>query len=102
MWLRIWGCLAVGVLGLATRTATADDDRAGRLEFIEAPSRDELDSVVSSVISPDGKFLYASAWKPATINVFARDLRAGRLESKQRVTEPENLAGVTGLTLSPD
>jgi 6-phosphogluconolactonase (cycloisomerase 2 family) len=102
MRLRIWGCLAAGVLGLTASTAAADDDRAGRLEFIEAPSRDELDSVVTSVISPDGKFLYASAWKPASINVFARDLRTGRLESKQRVTEPENLAGVTGLTLSPD
>jgi 6-phosphogluconolactonase (cycloisomerase 2 family) len=102
MWLRFWGCLAVGLLGLSTSTAWAADDRVGRLEFVEAPARDELDSVNTSVISPDGKFLYASAWKRAALSVFARDPRTGRLESKQTITDPENLAGATGLTVSGD
>ncbi len=102
MRLRVGGCLAAGLLGLATAVAGAEDEKAGRLEFVEAQARAELDSVNTSVISPDGKFLYASAWKLATISVFSRDARTGRLESKQTTTDPENLGGVTGLTLSPD
>jgi hypothetical protein len=82
---------------------SADDPIAGgRLKLVESPPRDELDSVVKAVLSPDGKFLYASSCKLASVLTFARDAQTGKLELKQTITDPDILAGVTGLGLSPD
>ncbi len=57
---------------------------------------------MKSVLSPDGKFLYASSWKLSSVVTFARDAQTGKLELKQTITDPDILAGVTGLGLSPD
>src|SRR5262249_49569221 len=50
----------------------------------------------------DGRFLYASSWRLAIVTVFARDPETGKLELKQTITDPDNLNGVTGFSLSPD
>ncbi len=70
-------------------------------KLIESAPRDALDSVVTAVISPDGKFLYASSWKLGAVLTFARDQQTGKLDLKQTVIDPENLAGVGGLALQP-
>jgi 6-phosphogluconolactonase (cycloisomerase 2 family) len=96
-----WVPLFVIVFGVTTAWAFDPPER-GRLKLVESVVRDDLDSVVKAVISPDGKFLYATSWKPSTILTFARDAKTGKLSLKQRISEPENLAGVTGFALSPD
>src|SRR4051794_37587949 len=58
----------------------------GRLELVEAVPRDDLASTVSAAISPDGRFLYSSAWSVASLTVFARDPQSGRLQHRQTVT----------------
>ena len=102
MWRRAWGCILGCFLATASGGVLAQDDRAGRLELVESPARDELDGVVTSSITPDGKFLYASSWKAATLDAFARDPKTGRLELKQTINDSEILGGATGLALSPD
>ncbi len=91
-----WVAGFVVVFGVVTASAQ-DSSEGGRLKFIEAAPRDELDSVVTAVISPDGKFLYASSWKLGAVLTFARDQQTGKLNLKQTVIDPENLAGVGGL-----
>ena len=96
-----WVSVFAFVLGMSV--AHADDkDPGGRLKLVESVPRDELNSVVTAVVSPDGRFLYASSWRTGIVTVFARDLETGRLELKQTITDPDNLNGVTGFSLSPD
>ncbi len=102
MWTLARGCALGCLLVIACDAALAQDDRAGRLELVESPARDELDGVVTSFITPDGKFLYASSWKAGTLDAFARDPKTGRLELKQTINDSEILGGATGLALSPD
>ena len=96
-----WVAGFVAVFGVVTASAQ-DSSEGGRLKLIESAPRDELDSVVTAVISPDGKFLYASSWKLGAVLTFARDEQTGKLDLKQTVIDPENLSGVGGLALSPD
>jgi hypothetical protein len=66
--LRISRWVSVFVIVLGVANVSADDpSKGGRLELVESLPRDELDSVVKAVVSPDGKFLYASAWKPSSV-----------------------------------
>lgn len=102
MWRRRCLSAAIGCLWVLAGTAPADDRDVGRLKLVESQPRDELDSVVTSVISPDGKFLYASSWKPGILAVFARDGKSGALDLRQTINDPELLMGVTGLALSGD
>src|SRR5262245_49676514 len=96
-----WVSVFAFVLGMSV--AHADDkDPGGRLKLVESVPRDELNSVVTAVVSPDGRFLYASSWRLAIVTVFARDPETGKLELKQTITDPDNLNGVTGFSLSPD
>jgi 6-phosphogluconolactonase (cycloisomerase 2 family) len=96
-----WVSVFVIVLGVATVSAD-DPSEGGRLKLVESVPRDELDSVVKAVVSPDGKFLYASCWKLSSVLTFARDPQTGKLELKQTITDADNLDGVTGLALSLD
>jgi 6-phosphogluconolactonase (cycloisomerase 2 family) len=96
-------CISVFVIVLGVATVSADDrSEGGKLKLVESLPRDDLDSVVKAVVSPDGKFLYASAWKQSSVLTFARDPQTGKLELKQTITDPDNLLGVTGLALSRD
>ncbi len=83
-------------------TPTAAPGKTSELVLVEAVRRDDLDRVVSSVISPDGKFLYASCWNPGALVVFARDAGTGKLTHVQTVTGKPDLMGATGVALSPD
>ncbi len=97
-----WVAGFVVVVFAVVPASAQDSSEGGRLKLVESAPRDELDSVVTAVISPDGKFLYASSWKLGAVLTFARDQQTGKLDLKQTVIDPENLAGVTGLALSPD
>jgi 6-phosphogluconolactonase (cycloisomerase 2 family) len=100
---RIGRWVSVFAVVLGAGVSHADDkEPGGRLKLVESVPRDELSSVVTAVVSPDGRFLYASSWWPAIITVFARDRETGKLELKQTITDPDNLKGVTGFSLSPD
>jgi 6-phosphogluconolactonase (cycloisomerase 2 family) len=96
-----WVSVFAVVLGVSVAQA-ADKEPGGRLKLVEAVPRDELNSVVTAVVSPDGRFLYTSSWRQGIVTVFARDRETGRLELKQTITDADNLNGVTGLALSPD
>lgn len=69
---------------------------------VETNTRNDLSKVVSSIISPDGRFLYASCWDPGAVVVFARDLETGKLTHVQTVTGKPDLRGATNVALSPD
>jgi 6-phosphogluconolactonase (cycloisomerase 2 family) len=58
--------------------------------------------VTSVEVSQDGRFLYASAWRAATITVFERNPDSGELTEVQKLVDAENLQGATALRLSPD
>jgi 6-phosphogluconolactonase (cycloisomerase 2 family) len=97
-----WGWLAVLVGGVVMLGAQQCGAGEGRLKLVEAVQRDDLDATVSAAISPDGKFLYSSAWRPASLTVFARDAQSGALEHRQTITSEDLLAGTTALTPSRD
>ncbi len=97
-----WVVGALVVLGFVPARA-ADEDKEkgqGRLTHLEAPTRDDLDGVVSVAISSDGKFAYGASWKGGKVVVLARDAKSGKLEHKQTVEG--GLEGTTALSLSPD
>ncbi len=74
----------------------------GAPEPVEVYKRDDLGAPTSVVVSPDGKFLYASAWKSASHVVFKRDAASGKLEHVQTLSDAALLDGATDLRLSPD
>ncbi len=74
----------------------------GSLKLVKMYQRADLDAVTSVAISPDGKFLYASAWQSATHVVFRRDAKTGTLTHVQTVTDKMVLNGATALRLSKD
>src|SRR5262249_4396692 len=96
-----WVSLFVVVLG-ASISPAADKEPGGRLELVQSVPHDGLNSVDTAVVSPDGRLLYAWSWRPAIVTMFARDRETGKLELKQTITDPDNLSGVTGFSLSPD
>ena len=96
-----WGAMTVLTL-VVMLGASRDDKGEGRLTFVEAEPRDDLDGVVTAAISPDGKFLYASSWKAGAVVVFTRDAQTGKLEPKQTISDPDVLGGATTIALSPD
>ena len=70
--------------------------------FSGSTSGEGLNMVTSVEVSQDGRFLYASAWRAATITVFERDADSGELTEVQKLVDAENLQGATALRLSPD
>ncbi len=59
------------VLNTVAKPANPDmSGTASELVLVETVSRDDLSKVVSSAISPDGNFLYASCWDPGALVVF--------------------------------
>ncbi len=81
------------------------------LDFVEF-KQDDIDGVDglagarSVIVTPDGKFLYASGYNDSAIAVFARNAQTGKLsfvEFKQDDTDGvDGLAGAESLTVSPD
>lgn len=92
--------LGAGILGVAKEEK--DKPKEGRLKLVESSPRADLDATVSLAVSTDGKFLYSASWKPATLVVFSRDAKSGKLEQKQTVANPDALDGTTSVSLSPD
>jgi len=86
---------------LAPFASGADDEKSeGRLKLVESVVREDLNRVVCIAFSPDGRFVYASAWMPASLTVFTRDPKTGKLEHIQTLTGQDDLAGATSLSIS--
>lgn len=99
----LFSAFVVSVAGaFEADTVIEESPTDGRLEFVAGVPRDSLDSVTSVSISSDGKFLYASAWQAAAVNVFARNVETGELTHLQEIVDSDNLDGATALRLSPD
>ncbi|QMS87633.1 beta-propeller fold lactonase family protein [Nostoc edaphicum CCNP1411] len=89
----------------------ARDAQTGKLSFVEF-KQDDTDGVDgiggarSVIVTPDGKFLYASGYDDSAVAVFARDAQTGKLsfvEFKQDGTDGvDGLGGVYSVTVSPD
>ncbi len=72
------------------------------LRYVDSVTRDELKYAVSAAVSGDGKHLYAAGWRANTINVFTRDVKSGRLEHLQTISDQKHLRGAICLRLSPN
>ena len=72
-----------------------------QLEYVDSAVDGELDAPTSVVVSPDGRFVYASAYKSGSHAVFSRDQKTGMLKVVQTV-QKEHLGGSTALRLSKD
>jgi hypothetical protein len=72
---RLLGFIRAAFLAaLAVQTASAD------LPEIQVMQRDDLRSVTSVTISPDGAYLYAAAFNPGNVLTFKRDVASGKIE----------------------
>ena len=97
-----WCFVAVVILGSGVGHAARIDKGEGRLKLVEAEPHDELTTVTITTMSADGKFLYASSFGIATLNVYARDTKTGLLRNTQTITDQEVLAGASDIAISPD
>jgi len=75
------GC-SVGLLGVLSAPATADD--AGRLRLVQVleAGKDGVEGLFeaySPTVSPDGANVYVTGWSGDSLAVFARDTQSGRL-----------------------
>jgi 6-phosphogluconolactonase (cycloisomerase 2 family) len=91
------------ILAAAQAAPAQEPDRKaeGRLRHVQTVRRPDLAGVVSAVLSPDGKSLYAASFRPGSIDEFARDPETGQIEHRRKIVGP-SLAGTTSLELSPD
>lgn len=66
--------------------------------------RDDLQGTTSVAVSPDGKHLYATAFKSGTIVAFQRDAKTGKMAHFQTLETPESQAwgSAVSIRLSPD
>jgi 6-phosphogluconolactonase (cycloisomerase 2 family) len=87
---------------IVEQKAKAPTASSADLTLIASVGRNDLAKVVRTALSPDGKFLYATCWKPGSVVVFARDGQTGMLTHVQTIDNKIDLRGATGLALSPD
>ena len=94
----------------------AADDRLGAIVVLEVVEgkrlkwlqlvTGSLDGVRTVAMHPDGKLLFAGGTRAGTLVVLDRDPASGRVEVRQVLTDGsdkvEGLAGIHGVTLSPD
>lgn len=71
-------------------------------KHIQTIERADLASVCGTTISPDQKFLYASAWSSNSIVICRRDAETGKLEHVDTLNDDEKLHGNTSVDFSPD
>src|SRR5262245_57579057 len=115
-WALLGIVLVAGLLSADEKKKPPADEKKGQAEgfgdptkvtdgtpaLVEVNQREDLDAPTSVVVSPDGKFLYASAWRSASHVVFKRDAASGKLEHVQTLSDAALLDGATDLRLSPD
>lgn len=98
----------VGIILLVIASPIGADELAeqepgvGKLTFIKTIEGPHLRSVNSLVTSPDGKYLYATAWSASTIVVYACDAKTGLLTEVQQLKSDRDLDGCTSMYLSLD
>ncbi len=84
----------------AKKNATAAESKT--LKLVQNFQRESLGGVVGLTISPDGQYLYASAYAKATLHVFSIDQQNGQLTLVEDIADRGKLQGVTDFCLSPD
>ncbi|MBW3543658.1 MAG: lactonase family protein [Planctomycetes bacterium] len=77
------------------------ESQASGIQLVESHQRPELAFVTSAECSSDGRFVYAAAWQPGTVSIFARDPKTGRLQRTQSFAGA-NMQGAVSIRLSPD
>ncbi len=85
----------------ATRILRELKKGAVGLRHLATTKRDDMQGTCGLELSPDGNFLYATAWNSGSINVFRRDPATGSLEHVQSLVDPA-LGGIVCLRVSPD
>jgi 6-phosphogluconolactonase (cycloisomerase 2 family) len=102
-WRALLSALAFlnGIAADAIVSAQNEPPPPFQLEYVNSAGDGELDAPTSVVVSPDGRFVYASAYKSGSHAVFSRDQKTGTLKVVQTVKE-DHLAGSTALRLSQD
>ena len=72
-----------------------------QLEYVSSINDPDLDAITSVAVSPDGRFVYASAYKSGSHAVFSRDKDSGNLKVVQTIKK-NHLGGSTALRLNSD
>lgn len=85
----------------ATRILRELKKGAVGLRHLANIKRDDMQGACGLELSPDGNFVYATAWNSGSINVFRRDLATGGLEHIQSLVDPA-IGGIVCLRVSPD
>ena len=74
-----WSAMAAVVLIAGMLGAGVEEEGDGRLKLVESVRDDNLASVSGLAIDPEARFLYAAAWRSASIMSFTRDAQTGKL-----------------------
>lgn len=96
------GAILLPGAGLITATEPPETTApAERLEMVQTISTESLNAASFTVVSPDGRHAYVTAWRVGAITVYSRDQTTGRLTERQ-VVQGDDLSGVTDLRISND
>lgn len=88
----------VPVLNASVQT---ESETLGKLEYFNRLTREDLFSVSSVEVSPDGRHAYAAAWAAHAVTVFGCDKDTGHLEHIQTVSGRDALRGAAAARVSP-
>ena len=77
-------------------------DKLGKLEYVDRLTREDLFSVSSIEISPDGRHAYAAAYNVFCLVACKRDAETGYLEHIQTISDQNDLNGAVSVRLSPN
>lgn len=96
------GAILLPGAGLITATEPPETKApAERLELVQTISTESLNAASFTVVSPDGRHAYVTAWRTGAITVYSRDQTTGRL-TEQQVVRGDDFSGVTDLRISND
>jgi 6-phosphogluconolactonase (cycloisomerase 2 family) len=101
--------LAIGLLGVPSALASADDSGRLRLVQVLEDGKDGVEGLYGAAVpavSPDGANVYVTAYFADGLAVFARDAQSGRLTFleawRNGVNGVDGLGGANGVAVSPD
>lgn len=97
-WIVGW-CLCLGIV--SEIPAQESPDLIAVEEVQRYQDYENLESITSTELSPDGKFVYAASFNADTATVWRRDAETGTVEHVQTFADPET-DGLLALRVSPD
>ncbi|MCB1231310.1 MAG: beta-propeller fold lactonase family protein [Verrucomicrobiae bacterium] len=84
-----------------TQAQEKDPDPVAVVEVQRYQDYENLESITSTELSPDGKFVYAASFNADTATVWRRDAKTGKVEHVQTFKDPET-DGLLALRMSPN